>query len=75
MSNFSDVSTHNWLKYDLTDNIIWLNNEWFCNIFQPILSASVLEQFIKNDKKVSTEFTTVENYMEVQVSQVSKKNI
>jgi len=39
------------------------------------LSASVLEQFIKNDKKVSTEFTTVENYMEVQVSQVSKKNI
>lgn len=36
---------------------------------QPILSASVLEQFIKNDKKVSTEFTTVENYMEVQALQ------
>ncbi|VDI12730.1 protein SMG9 [Mytilus galloprovincialis] len=36
---------------------------------QPILSASVLEQFIKNDKKVSTEFTTVENYMEIQALQ------
>lgn len=36
---------------------------------QPVLSASVLEQFIKNDKKISTEFTTVENYMEVQALQ------
>lgn len=33
---------------------------------QPLLSASVLDQLIRNDKKIPPEYTTAENFAEVQ---------
>jgi len=39
-----------------------------CSFFvQPLLSASVLDQLIHNDKKIPPEYTTAENFAEIQV--------
>ena len=38
-----------------------------CVPFQPVLSASVLEYLIRNEKKLPPEYTMAENWTEIQV--------
>ena len=39
---------------------------------QPLLSSAVLDHIIHNDKKYSTEYSSVENCVEIQVSDMSR---